>query len=491
MKNKDKKIYCIGIKGVGMTMLAQFLAARGASVSGSDITDTFLTDKVLRDARIKVFSPFSPKNIPAQADLIIHSSAFTPKDNSELAFITAHPARFKKTRLLNYAAALGEVFNQHRGIAVCGSHGKTTTSAWLGYVLWRAGKKPNVMVGSRVPQFKGSSLNGSEGALKIFVAEVDEYQNKFQYFQPAGIVLNNIDYDHPDFFKTPAAYEAAFAAFVGKLPAKGFLVINDRDAASTRMKKKCRGRVISYDLMAGGSKGKTKTKTKTKTKDKASSDYLASGLRQSAGNQIFNVSYRGQDLGRFRISLWGEHNVLNALAVIAAARELGVPLAAVRRHLAGFRGTERRAQVLGKYRGALIIDDYAHHPTEIKATLAGLRARYPEKNIITVFHPHTFTRTKALFKDFTASFADTDELVILDIYGSAREKRGGISSRELVDAINKQNKHIGRKQTVKNISSIPLAAAYLKKHLKASDILLLMGAGDVFRVGQELLSSDK
>jgi UDP-N-acetylmuramate--alanine ligase len=481
---KTGEIYCIGIKGVGMTMLAQFLAARGASVSGSDITDTFLTDKVLRDARIKVLSPFSPENIPAAADLIIHSSAFTSKDNSELAFIAAHPARFKKTRLLNYAAALGEIFNQHRGIAVCGSHGKTTTSAWLGYVLWRAGKKPNVMVGSRVPQFQGSSLNGKS---KIFVAEVDEYQNKFQYFQPAGIVLNNIDYDHPDFFKTPAAYEAAFAAFVGKLPAKGFLVINNRDAASGRMKKRCRGRVLSYDLMTGEAKGETESQT--------DSDYLASGLRQSAGYQIFNVSYRGQDLGQFRILLWGEHNVLNALAVIAAARELGVPLSSVRRHLAGFRGTERRAQILGKYRGALIIDDYAHHPTEIKATLAGLRARYPKKNIITVFHPHTFTRTKALFKDFSASFADTDELVILDIYSSAREfagqRQGGVSSRGLVAAIDKRNKRVGRKQAVKNISSIPLAAAYLKKHIGTDDILLLMGAGDVFRVGQKLLAANK
>ena len=179
MKKTKQKIYLIGIKGVGMTMLAQFLRRAGQEVSGSDIPDVFMTDRVLKAAKIKIFSPFSSKNIPADLDLIVYSSAYTPANNSELAFIQANPGRFKNIRILPYAAALGEVFNQYYGVAVCGSHGKTTVSAWLGYVLWRAKKDPNVLVGSRVPQFKGSSLHG---ASKYFVAEVDEYQNKLQYF---------------------------------------------------------------------------------------------------------------------------------------------------------------------------------------------------------------------------------------------------------------------------------------------------------------------
>jgi UDP-N-acetylmuramate--alanine ligase len=216
----------------------------------------------------------------------------------------------------------------------------------------------------------------------------------------------------------------------------------------------------------------------------ATVNYLAHNLKIKNGYQVFSVN----NFGEFKISLWGEHNVLNALAVIAAARKLEVSIPDIKKHLAGFKGTERRAQVLGKYKGALIIDDYAHHPTEIKATLEGLRVRYPQKNIITVFHPHTFTRTRALFKDFVKSFGASDELIVLDIYGSAREKQGGVSSQQLVREIVAYNKSIKNIKTAKYIADIPKAAAYLKKTLGKNDLLLLMGAGDVFRVGKLLLS---
>ena len=466
----SQNIYLIGIKGVGMTMLAQFLAAKGNKISGSDIKDVFLTDKVLRAAKIKIRSPFDEKNIPTGTNLIIHSSAFNSQNNSELAYLKNNPARFKNVKILSYAEALGEIFNQYYGFAVCGSHGKTTTTAWLGYVLWRAGKKPNVLVGSRVPQFKGSSLSGRS---KYFVAEVDEYQNKFQYFRPRGVVLNNIDYDHPDFFKSAAAYTKAFVDFVKKIPRRGFLIINNRDAESQKIKPYCRGRVISYDLESGA-------------------NYMATAIKRRGAYQFFHVQHAKKDLGEFKISLWGEHNILNALAVIAAARELGVSFPALKKHLAGFTGTERRAQILGRYHGALIIDDYAHHPTEIQAMLKGLREHYQTKKIITVFHPHTFTRTKAFFKNFVRSFINTDELIILDIYGSAREKQGGVSSRQLAAGIIKFNRAHNRrahkiKPNVQYIATMPAAARYLKKRLKPNNILLLMGAGDVFRIGEKLL----
>lgn len=468
MDKKSKHFYFIGIKGVGMTMLAQFLAENKHRVSGSDINDTFLTDQVLKKEKISVFTPFNEKNIPPTLDVIIYSSAFNPDNNPELKFIAAHPERFKKVEILSYAEALGRLFNQYYGIAVCGSHGKTTTSAWLGYVLLKAGKSPSVLVGSRVPQFTGSSLKGRS---KFFVAEVDEYQNKLQYFQPAGVVLNNIEFDHPDFFKDQAAYTKVFADFVKKIPQVGWLVINNRDPEIRKIKKYCRGQILTYDVASSDKTVETV-------------NYLAHGLKLKNGYQVFSVN----DLGEFKISLWGEHNVSNALAVIAAARALKVSLAVIKKHLAGFRGTERRSQVLGKYCGALIIDDYAHHPTEIKATLAGLRARYQKKNIITVFHPHTFTRTRALFKDFVASFADTNELIILDIYGSAREKQGGVSSTQLTAAIKKLSAQNKRPQRVTYLSTLDQGARYLKKHLKANDLLLLMGAGDVFRIGEELLN---
>lgn len=496
MSAKEQHIYFIGIKGVGMTMLAQFLASKGNKVSGSDIVDSFMTDKVLRDAKIKVFSPFNFKNIPEKVDMIIHSTAYDAKNNPEISFIKKNPVRFKNVRILSYPEALGEIFNKHYGLAVCGSHGKTTVSAWLGYLLWRAGKKPNVLVGSRVPQFKGSSLSGES---KYFVAEVDEYQNKLRYFEPRGVVLNNIDYDHPDFFSTPAAYSKVFADFIKKIPTEGFLIINNSDRESQKIKKYNRGRILSYDLVTGAAIAAKKMPEIAKI---LRADFLAYDLKRQGACQIFRLSRQavdkkgkrfGRDLGEFKIALWGEHNVLNALAVIAASLELKVPLPVIRRHLAGFKGTERRAQVLGEYNGAKIIDDYAHHPTEIRATLQGLRENYPGKRIITVFHPHTFTRTAALFKEFAASFEDTGELIILDIYSSARETSGGkkfkVSSAALAAAVENHNAISGRIQPVRNIHTMPQAAAYLKNRLGSDDILLLMGAGDVFRIGETLLSN--
>ena len=490
-KNKIKKnIYFIGVKGAGMTMLAQFLAARGHHVSGSDISDSFLTDKVLKKAKIKVLSPFAAVNIPVRPDLIIYSSAYNAKNNLEMAEIKKSAADFKNIPILSYAAALGRLFNEYAGVAVCGSHGKTTTSAWLGYVLVKAGQKPNVLVGSRVPQFSGSSLKGSSPYL---IAEVDEYQNKLQYFRPTGVILNNIDYDHPDYFKTAAAYTKVFADFIKKIPSTGFLIVSGRDQEIKKIKKYCRGRAYSYDLAPDA-----KTFVEAEEAIKTEVDYLAYDLRLRNGYQIFRVAYRETnlssrvrsesifDLGEFKIRLWGEHNALNALAVLAAGRELKVSLEKVRSGLASFTGTERRAQIIGKYHGALIIDDYAHHPTEIAATLKGLRAHYPDKNIITVFHPHTFTRTKEFFHDFVASFTSSDELIILDIYGSAREKRGGVSSRQLVAAIDKFNKTQKITRSVKYLGARPEAIAYLRRRLTSQDILLLMGAGDVFRIGEDL-----
>lgn len=458
-QKQKNKYYFLGIKGVGMTMLAQFLHQSGQIVTGSDVKETFLTDTVLRKEKIRVLSPFNPKNIPASLDVIVYSSAFTASNNPEMKFISENPERFKNVRLLSYAEALGEIFSQHRGLAVCGSHGKTTTSAWLGYVLSRAGLQPKVLVGSKVPQFKDSSA--LFGSSDYFVAEVDEYQNKLQYFSPDGVILNNIEYDHPDFFKTEADYVKVFADFIKKIPAKGFLVANEDDKYVKKIKTKNKGHYLPYSLK--------------QVKD--------------ISYQQGITSFKFKTLGEFKIRLQGEHNISNALAVILSAKTLGVSVDKIKKYLLEFKGTARRAEVLGKYKGAIIIDDYAHHPTEIKATLKAIRSAYPKKNIITLFHPHTYTRTKALFKDFVKSFSDTNELMILDIYGSAREKQGGVSSKQLAQAIRVFNKQNNLSQSVGNISDLKEAAKYFKTNLKPNDLLLLMGAGDVFRVGEFLFKS--
>lgn len=464
---KYKKVYLIGIKGVGMTMLAQFLKEKGSLVSGSDTSEIFLTDKVLKKEKIKILN-FSPKNIKSGLGVVIHSSAYNASNNIEMATLEA-----KKIKSLTYAEALGDIFNSHFGVAVCGSHGKTTTSAWLGYVLSKGQLEPNVLVGSSVPQFNGSSLVGSS---RLFVAESDEYQNKLQYFKPQGIVLNNIDYDHPDYFKTKASYYKVFADFVSKLPADGFLVANHNDEQIRKIYSQNKGWLLNYDVVSNKAEY---------LKKKELVRFLAYDHVFKDGYQYFKVN----EIGEFKIKMIGRHNIYNALAVISAAYALGLEMPIIKKHLATFIGTTRRAQLLGKYNGVPIYDDYAHHPTEIQATLAAFQEAHSDKKIVTVFHPHTFTRTKALFGDFKKSFSQADKLIVLDIYGSAREEQGGVSSLELINAIKTWNKEQGIKQTViyqKNLDSV---LQYLQKSLKNKDLLLLMGAGDIFRVGLKLLKS--
>lgn len=455
---KYKHFYLIGIKGVGMTMLAQFLKKLGKDVSGSDISDVFMTDRILKEEGIKVFKGFKAERIPKEA-VIIYSSAYSSENNVEVKAAQL----FKKALVVNYAQAIGSVFSHYKGIAVCGSHGKTTTSAWLGFVLEKLGLSPNVLVGAVVPQLGGSALLGKSD---YFIAEADEYQNKLQYFLPHGIILNNIEYDHPDFFKTKASYYQVFADFVAKLKVNGFLVANYEDREIRKLLSLTKSKIITYAI------------SDNLGKDVKQVSLLAHSLHQDDKFQYFKVN----DLGEFKIRLFGRHNVLNALAVLASALALGIEPQEAKSALALFEGTARRAQLLGEYRGVKIFDDYGHHPTEIKATIRAFRERYKNNRLVVLFHPHTYTRTKALFKDFLTSFDEADILGVLSIYGSAREKQGGISSLELVNEISKR-----KIKQVKYLADFNQASDWLKKDLKKGDILVLLGAGDVFRVGEMLL----
>lgn len=466
---KIKTAYFIGVKGVGMTMLAQFLSQHGVLVSGSDVPETFMTDQVLKKAGVKVFAGFDAKQV-IEADLIVYSIAYNQKNNCEVANLN----HFQKSLILNFSEAVGAVFSAHHGIAVCGSHGKTTTSAWLGYVLQKAGLEPNVLVGARVPQFKGSAISGKS---KLFVAEADEYGNKLRYFSPQGVLLNNIDYDHPDYFKTKKAYFQVFVDFIKKIPAKGFLVVNVQDKQAIEAAKFCSGRVFPYAVV------NSKDEAEYWTQKGILTGYDAI-LKD--GQQYFKIF--GQS-GLFKIKLLGAHNIANALAVIAGALALGLEIKEIKKHLATFSGTARRAELLGEFNGVRIFDDYAHHPSEVQATVKAFREAYLDKKLIVFFHPHTFTRTKALFADFVKSFSGVDFLGILEIYGSAREKQGGVSSRDLVNVINNKNKLEKRRQTVQYFRDLNEAEVYLRKNLQAGEVLLLMGAGDIFRIGEKLLKS--
>ncbi len=452
-----KKIYMIGIKGVGMTMLAQFLSSKGYEVTGSDTEDKFMTDDILRSSGIDFFEGFSEENIPNEVDLIIYSSAYNKDTNIEVA-----KAFSISVKTLTYAEVLAGIFNQMYGVAVCGSHGKTTTTAWLGYVLMRSGFEPNVLVGSNVPQFSGATVTGNSNCL---IVEADEYQNKLRYYEPKVVLLNNIDHDHHDFFPTKDSYVNVFSDFVKKVPKKGLLVANFDDEEVASMAGRCSGKVISYGIEKDAS-------------------LIAYDIECEQGRQFFKVKMDGEELGAFSISLLGKHNISNALAVVGACIELDIDLKDIRVHLSEFTGTERRMSIMGDFQGATIIDDYAHHPTEIKTTLAGLRQAHPNKKITVVFHPHTFTRTKALFNDFATSFSEADKVIVLDIYGSARETQGGVSSEELMERIRENEPG----KEVLHIPSLEKAEKYLRKNIKKDEVVLLMGAGDVFRIGKDLVS---
>lgn len=466
-----KKIYMIGIKGVGMTMLAQFLSSQGHWVIGSDTDEVFMTDKILKQSGIKVIEKFSRDNIPPDIDLIVYSTAYNQKTNEEVR------AALKSNKIvMTYAEAMGLVFNEKFGVAVIGSHGKTTTTAWLGYILDRAGKNPNVMVGAEVPQFKGAGLTGASDTMVI---EADEYQNKLKFFKPQAVILNNIEYDHPDFFPSEEEYINVFIEFIKKIPKKGWLVVNLDDPILKKISHvNCRGKVVSYAI-------------------NEAADYVAYDIKHQNNQQFFKVKLgtssllededlSDQELGDFSIKLPGRHNVYNALAVIVAATEFNIELSVIRKYLSDFTGTTRRMQVMGQYRGATIIDDYAHHPTEVKATIAAARELYGDKKLRVVFHPHTFTRTKAFLTDFAKSFTGVDEVIVLDIYGSAREEQGGVHARDLVEKISKKSEV--RSQKIKYIPALEECEEYLRETVERGDIILLMGAGDVFRVGEKLVN---
>lgn len=451
MKITDaKKIYLIGIKGAAMAYTAQILKARGFDVSGSDTEETFFTDAVLRKAGIPYLEGYHTQNIPPDADLIIYSGAHSsanPTNNPEISEAIA-----LGLPMMAQVEVLAELFNDKYGIAVCGTHGKSTTTALLGYVLERANLRPTVAVGSSVPQFDGGSA--LVGSSDLFVVEADEYNHKLRKLKANVTVLNNIEYDHPDVYPSMEEYRAEFKDFIHRTASSGFIVANFHDEEVMAACTEARARVIDYgftDL----------------------NHYHISDVRIEAGKQTFRLFCGGELFGSFSLQLFGRHNVMNATAVIAVAHELQVPLPVIQEALESFTGLARRMERLGEHRGAAFFDDYAHHPTEIAATLAAARERYPDKRITAVFMPHTYSRTKALFKEFATSFEVADHIMLLPIYGSAREQQGGVSSEELAAAI-------GSKAMF--VPDMAAAADRLRGAVSADDVVLLMGAGDTFRV---------
>lgn len=454
----------IGIKGAGMTALAELLLRHGIQVTGSDTDEVFFTDDILKRLEIPVAQSFDPANIPAKVSLIIYSTAYTREKNMELA-----AAWEKGVPVLSYPEALGKLTEEKLTLAVCGTHGKTTTSALLADTLQYLGKDPSAIVGSRIMNWGGNALSGSGDYLVI---EADEYQNKLAQYRPFAVILTSLDFDHPDFFPDIESYEKVFADFVARIPAHGVLVYCADSASVVRVAQHAKCRMVSYGMLPGA--------------DFQVVEYVPEKMgfvaEKEMFRQTFSVLQNGVSAGTFHLKLAGIHNALNATGVLALLMTLGIRNERLESAFERFSGTERRFEYIGERYGALIYDDYAHHPEEIRVTLQAFRDLYPDKKLSVIFHPHTFTRTKALLTEFAQSFDVADEVSILDIYGSAREVQGGVSSQDLVDLI---NRFFPGKATY--VADPLVWTKEKEKTMGRQDVIITLGAGNVWEISHALV----
>ena len=463
MHTLDKRSWhFIGIKGAGMTALAELFLGLGKKVTGSDTSEVFYTDKILKRLGITVASPFDPKNISKTTEAFVYSTAYTPENNLEL-----QSARESGKPVLSYPEALGTLTLEKMTLAVCGTHGKTTTSALLAEVLRVAKKNPSAIIGSEIRAWGGSALSGDG---PFFVIEADEYQNKLAKYQPFGMILTSVDWDHPDYFPTVESYEAVFSDFAKRIPRHGFAVVCGDHARAEFLTRELVCPRYTYGFLDGN------------TVRAVEHQVLDIEERKNGILQEFSVEYEGGKLGPFSLRLAGKHNVQNALSVIATGIHLKIEEDDLIRGIATFAGTKRRFEFMGERKGALVYDDYAHHPVEIEATLSAFRDLYPTKRLFVIFHPHTFTRTKALFEAFAESFGKADAVAIVDIYGSARETQGGVTALDLVDRINE----IQAEKAV-YVKDRALLTGEIIRSMGKDDIIITMGAGDVWQIAAALL----
>ncbi len=449
--------HLIGIGGTGLSPIARILLERGHQVSGSDMLLSPMA-KELQELGAQVQLGHRADNV-AGADVVIRSSAI-PDTNVEVM-----AARQAGIPVLKRVDFLKDLTAGQQVIAVAGTHGKTTTTAMLAWCLDQLKADPSYVVGGQV---KNLNKNAHAGKGEFFVIEADEYDGMFLGLAPDYLVVTNIEHDHPDCYPTPADYQAAFAEFVERLAVDGTLVAC-ADHAGVRVlithAKELGKTVVTYGLQA-------------QTEDGQKVDAFATAL---AANDHGGFTFTAEVLGASAtvdLQVPGKHNVTNALAALAIAKLLDLPLAEAAQALGQFLGAGRRFEVRGEANGITIIDDYAHHPTEIQATLAAARARYPGRRIWAVWQPHTYSRTQMLFDDFVRSFGDADEIIVTEIY-AAREPKQGFSSRRIVDAL---------PGSAHYAADLPEASEYLTSHLRPGDVLLVLSAGDADQISQKVLA---
>lgn len=450
MYGKIKKIHFIGIGGIGMSGIAEVLLNMGVEVSGSDISSTPVTRR-LEKLGARVAQGHSSENTKG-SEVVVYSSAIG-KDNPEMISATA-----AKIPLIPRAEMLAELMRLKFGIAVAGSHGKTSTSSMISSVLSHAGLDPTIVVGGKV---RTINSNAHLGTGKFMVVEADESDGSFEKLSPVITVLTNIDNEHLDYYGDMETLEGAFSRFLEKIPFYG-LAVTCADCPRTRkISANFSKKILTYGI-------------------NSPADLKAERVRCSGLGTVFDVRYENYLLGEVKLNIMGEHNALNSLAAIAVGMEFGVSFEKIKAGLGEFRGTERRLQVKSEKNGVTIIDDYGHHPSEVEVTVNAVKTAFSKEPVV-VFQPHRFSRTKLLYDDFIRVLGKIGRLYVLDIYPAGEKPARGINSKKLVRDINKAGNATARYADDPNALVKELACV-----LKKGDVLLTSGAGDVWKHGEKL-----
>lgn len=450
-----KKIYFSGIGGISMSGLAEILLSKGFKVSGSDCTSSEITDH-LKSIGIKVYIGQKSENIENDVDLFVHTAAIK-SDNPEM--VEAHKRNIK---IIDRATLLGIMMKSYTyPISIAGTHGKTTTTSMLTEILLAADKNPTVTIGGILDSIGG---NFKVGGNDFFVAESCEYCDSFLKFNPYSAIILNIDRDHTDYFKTMEQMYNSFNSFTKLLPQNGFVVINDETPDKEKITKDAKCKIITYGLTP-------------------SAEWYPKNVDfDENGNGSYTPIGNGKEYSKISLSVPGMYNVLNSIAAFALAINHGIEERAVVKGLKMFGGTHRRFELKGKFNGVTLIDDYAHHPTEIKSTLSAAKAHDVNK-VWVVFQPHTYTRTKSLLTEFSEAFDAADKIAIVDIYAAREVDNGEIHSKTLVDNIKLRGKD------AIYLESFEKAKKYFIDNCKPGDMLITMGAGDVYKIGDDILST--
>ena len=446
-----KKIHFVGIGGIGMSGLAELLLRDGYEVSGSDLEDSELLERLRQmGARISIGHDAGSLQ---DAEAVVFSSA-VPPDSPELV-----AAEDRQLPVISRGELLAQLMGKKKGITIAGTHGKTTTTSMIGLMMLEAGLEPTIVVGAR---FEAIGSNARLGEGDWFVAEADESDRSFLRLSPVCSVVTNIGLDHMDEYRDLEDLQESFLEHMNKTSGEGLVVACGEDAHLAPILKKLHRRVVTYGL-------------------EPEADICARQLELSWERSSYDCYEQGNCLGRIELPVPGRHNVLNSLAAVAVGRYLEVPFEGIQRSLAAFRGVERRLQWKGEKGGVWVIDDYGHHPEEIRVTLEACKVG--GRRTVVVFQPHRYTRTQHLMEEMSRCFADGDVLYLMDIYPAGEDPIAGVTSERLA-------KEILRHHPVRYIAEREELLAVLKKETKEGDLLLTLGAGNVWKIGESFLESD-